>query len=215
MPRDAAAKIAAVASAPAYGPYSTYVGNGIVGSSTFTFEAIGEAVADLALEALRGNRIDNVMVPQTYLADARQLARWGLLQARLPPGTRLSFAEPTLWQQHRTSILVTFAIVLIQALIISALLVERRRRATAELEARRRLLEVVHLNQSATAGALSASIAHELNQPLGAILQQCRGRRDHPAERAAGHASSSGRSSPTSATTTSGPAKSSSGCGAC
>jgi signal transduction histidine kinase len=170
VPRDAAAKIAAVASAPAYGPYSTYVGNGIVGSSTFTFEAIGEAVADLALEALRGNRIDNVMVPQSYLADARQLARWGLLQARLPTGTRLSFAEPTLWQQHRTSILVTFAIVLIQALIISALLVERRRRATAEQEARRRLLQVVHLNQSATAGALSASIAHELNQPLGAIL---------------------------------------------
>ena len=170
MPRDAAAKIAAVASAPAYGPYSTYVGNGIVGSSTFTFEAIGEAVADLALEALRGNRIDNVMVPQSYLADARQLARWGLLQARLPTGTRLSFAEPTLWRQHRTSILVTFAIVLIQALIISALLVERRRRATAEQEARRRLLQVVHLNQSATAGALSASIAHELNQPLGAIL---------------------------------------------
>jgi signal transduction histidine kinase len=33
-----------------------------------------------------------------------------------------------------------------------------------------RLLELVHLNQSATAGALSASIAHELNQPLGAIL---------------------------------------------
>jgi signal transduction histidine kinase len=32
-----------------------------------------------------------------------------------------------------------------------------------------RLLELVHLNQSATAGALSASIAHELNQPLGAI----------------------------------------------
>jgi signal transduction histidine kinase len=32
------------------------------------------------------------------------------------------------------------------------------------------LLELVHMNQSATAGALSASIAHELNQPLGAIL---------------------------------------------
>jgi signal transduction histidine kinase len=30
-------------------------------------------------------------------------------------------------------------------------------------------MELVHLNQSATAGALSASIAHELNQPLGAI----------------------------------------------
>src|SRR5262249_60887623 len=36
-------------------------------------------------------------------------------------------------------------------------------------ELRRRALEVVHLNRTATAGALSASIAHELNQPLTAI----------------------------------------------
>jgi C4-dicarboxylate-specific signal transduction histidine kinase len=31
------------------------------------------------------------------------------------------------------------------------------------------MLEVIHLNRTAGAGALSASIAHELNQPLGAI----------------------------------------------
>ena len=55
-------------------------------------------------------------------------------------------------------------------MIITGLLVERRRRLAAESESRLRLLELVHLNQSATAGALSASIAHELNQPLGAIL---------------------------------------------
>ena len=54
--------------------------------------------------------------------------------------------------------------------MIAWLLVERRRRQLAELEARGRLLEVVHLNRTATAGALSASVAHELNQPLGAIL---------------------------------------------
>jgi signal transduction histidine kinase len=34
---------------------------------------------------------------------------------------------------------------------------------------RARLLEVIHLNRTATAGALSASVAHELNQPLAAI----------------------------------------------
>ena len=49
------------------------------------------------------------------------------------------------------------------------LLVERRRRNAAELELRRRLLEVVHLNRTAAAGVLSASVAHELTQPLGAI----------------------------------------------
>jgi C4-dicarboxylate-specific signal transduction histidine kinase len=37
------------------------------------------------------------------------------------------------------------------------------------MELRRRLLEVIHLNRTATAAALSASVAHELNQPLGAI----------------------------------------------
>ena len=30
-------------------------------------------------------------------------------------------------------------------------------------------MEVIHLNRTAVAGALSASVAHELNQPLGAI----------------------------------------------
>ena len=46
---------------------------------------------------------------------------------------------------------------------------ERRRRLRAERELYQRLLEVTHLNRTAVAGALSASIAHELNQPLAAI----------------------------------------------
>jgi PAS domain S-box-containing protein len=37
-------------------------------------------------------------------------------------------------------------------------------------ELRRRLLEISHLNRRADAAALAASIAHELNQPLAAIL---------------------------------------------
>jgi C4-dicarboxylate-specific signal transduction histidine kinase len=32
------------------------------------------------------------------------------------------------------------------------------------------MAELAHVNRQATAGELSSSIAHELNQPLGAIL---------------------------------------------
>jgi signal transduction histidine kinase len=39
-----------------------------------------------------------------------------------------------------------------------------------QVELRRRLLEIVHLNRQADAAAMAATIAHELNQPLGAIL---------------------------------------------
>lgn len=174
VPREAVEQITKAATAPSYGPYSTYIGQGIVATSTFTFEAMGSEVADLALAVLANKQVADVIVPQTYLADARELKRWGLEQDRLPPGTVLSFDEKSLWAEHYVGIVLTFAIVAVQAMAIGALLVERRRRARAEGAARSRLLEVVHLNQSATAGALSASIAHELNQPLGAIRNNTR-----------------------------------------
>jgi C4-dicarboxylate-specific signal transduction histidine kinase len=50
------------------------------------------------------------------------------------------------------------------------LLHERYRRQLAEIQLRQRLTELAHANRFAMAGELTASIAHELNQPLGAIL---------------------------------------------
>jgi len=48
--------------------------------------------------------------------------------------------------------------------------IEHRRRYVAEAEVNSRRREVVRLNRVATVNVLSSSIAHELNQPLGAIL---------------------------------------------
>ena len=53
--------------------------------------------------------------------------------------------------------------------MISWLLIERYGRRKAELESRQRSLEVMHLNRSAEVGALSASFAHEVSQPLLAV----------------------------------------------
>jgi signal transduction histidine kinase len=50
------------------------------------------------------------------------------------------------------------------------LLHERRRRRVAEVESRQRLAELAHINRYSVAGELTATIAHELNQPLGSIL---------------------------------------------
>jgi C4-dicarboxylate-specific signal transduction histidine kinase len=53
--------------------------------------------------------------------------------------------------------------------LIVGLFYERRRRRFAEVESRQRLSELAHMNRTATAGTLSASIAHEIKQPLAAI----------------------------------------------
>ena len=62
------------------------------------------------------------------------------------------------------------AVLLLQSGLIFWLLIEHRRRQLAEIEAANRRREVIHLNRTAAATVLSSSIAHELNQPLGAIL---------------------------------------------
>lgn len=169
IPQRSFEMITAAAGAPTYGPYATYLGHGSVGGNAVTFESVGTAVAELAIDALADKPIADVDVEPTFVADARQLLRWGLAESDLPPGTIMYFKEESLWEEYWPEIITVLAFLAIQSLVIVALLFERRRRAAAEAEARHRLLEVVHLNQSATAGALSASIAHELNQPLGAI----------------------------------------------
>nr|WP_246299930.1 HAMP domain-containing sensor histidine kinase [Sinorhizobium psoraleae] len=169
IPREAVKQISETASAPIYGPYLTYIDYGVVGGSVVTFESLGKTVADLALDALAGKPTSNRESPQSYVADARELQRWGLSEKNLPPGAIQMFKEPTFWEQYWLATVAALAIITAQGTVIVGLLVERRRRRAAETESRHRLLEVVHLNQSATAGALSASIAHELNQPLGAI----------------------------------------------
>jgi len=78
--------------------------------------------------------------------------------------------KPTAWQQYRWQIVSAVGLILIQALLILSLLYEHRRRRNAEVEAHKRLYELARMNRRSTAGELSASIAHELNQPLTAIL---------------------------------------------
>ena len=104
------------------------------------------------------------------MVDWRALKRWNLSEAELPPATKVLLREYTFWETYRTELIAVLALFMAQAALIFWLLFERKRRHQAELELRRRLMEVIHLNRTAVAGALSASFAHELNQPLGAIL---------------------------------------------
>jgi signal transduction histidine kinase/ABC-type uncharacterized transport system substrate-binding protein len=160
--------------APVYGPYETYLGHGIVGGHMDSLQQIGDEVADLALAILSGENPSGLVPHPTDgnadRVDWRALKRWSMSESLLPAGSEVRFRQPGLWDQYRWPVITALAVVLFQAALIAWLLFERRRRQFAQLESRSRLLEVIHLNRTATAGALSASVAHELNQPLGAIL---------------------------------------------
>ena len=75
-----------------------------------------------------------------------------------------------MWERYSWQIALIAAVILLQAGLIIALLREHRRRQLAEVQARQRMAELAHVNRFATAGELTASIAHEINQPLGSIM---------------------------------------------
>ena len=135
---------------------------------------IGDDAARLTLRILNGESAANIpIVLGNYtkpMFDWRQLTRWGISESQLPPGSEIRFRVPGIWEQYRWYVIIALVIMAVQFALIAWLIFERRRRRIAETELLLRLCEVIHLNRSATAGALSASIAHELNQPLGAIL---------------------------------------------
>jgi predicted metal-binding membrane protein/nitrogen-specific signal transduction histidine kinase len=81
--------------------------------------------------------------------------------------SEVRLGEPSEWERHRWEILL---IVLSQAALITALLYERRRRMYAEVQNAQRAAELAHINRFNAAGELAATIAHELSQPLGAVL---------------------------------------------
>jgi C4-dicarboxylate-specific signal transduction histidine kinase len=98
------------------------------------------------------------------------MQRFGISDGNLPPGSTVYFREPTVWQRYWWQIALTAAVLLAQGGLISILLHERRRRQFAEVQSRQRMAELAHVNRFSMAGELTASIAHEINQPLGAIL---------------------------------------------
>ncbi len=168
IPREAVKQIAETAGAPIYGPYLTYVDYGVVGGSVVTFESLGETVADLALAAIAGKPISSLESPQTYVADARQLERWGLSEKNLPAGAIQMFKELTFWEQYWLAAVLALAVITFQGPLLpdcsSNAAAVRRRRPNPQSSPRSRSSQPVR-----DRGRASASIAHELNQPLGAI----------------------------------------------
>jgi signal transduction histidine kinase len=164
----------AAANAPIFSHGDVFFGDGIVGGPLVSIENVGRQAASVAVRILGGEAPANIKTAAIGFAtpkfDWRELKRWNISESRLPAGSEVHFREPGLWEQYRPQVTVVGAALLLQAVIISWLLVERRRRHFAQAEASHQRREVVRLNRVTTANVLSSSIAHELNQPLGAIL---------------------------------------------
>ncbi len=173
IPRDAAKAIAATSGAPTYGFYSTYLQAGITAGQVTSYRDVGRILASEARSSTKNgsdSRLPIVDAPAANMVNWPQLARFGIDEDRVPPGTSRLFYEPPAWQRYRRGIALAAMVLLLQSVTIGALIVEMRRRKHAAQELEAGQLALARAARSSQLGQLSGAIAHELNQPLTAIL---------------------------------------------
>jgi signal transduction histidine kinase len=184
---DALRRINEAANSPVYVAVDQYVGSGAVGGSVFSVHSIGEQAAQISARILRGEAATDIppisLSAYTPLFDWRQLRRWKLDSGRLPVNASILHRTPTAWQSYRWYIIGGITLFLLQTALVVGLLVNRAQRLRAEqarqeseahrrraeADAQRQREELAHALRLTTLGELTASISHELNQPLTAI----------------------------------------------
>ncbi len=170
----ALSKLSATANAPIFSYLDIFFGDdATVGGPMHSVEEGSAVAAAVAVRILNGEKAGDIKTAPTRFAlpkfDWRQMQRWGISASDLPPGSEVLFRPPTVWEQYRPHLLAAFAAFLVQGALITWLIYEHWRRHNAEVKVRTAMTELAHMNRAATVGEMTASIAHEIRQPLAAV----------------------------------------------
>jgi len=173
-PGEALKVVAQAANRPIVVDSSALIGKGATGGFVPSDRSLGHEAGQLVARVLHGESAASIPVTVKSFSksefDVRELDKWGISARTLPAHSDIRFREPSAWERYWWLILAAVIVIALQCLVIGWLLFERRRRRYAERESHQHLLEVTKMDRAMTASAMSASIAHELNQPLAAIL---------------------------------------------
>jgi diguanylate cyclase (GGDEF)-like protein len=112
------------------------LGGGAVGGYVQDNMEFGRFMGRMILDALDGKMswAGSVVTAnaEEYAFDWRALVRWGIDEGRLPPGSRVDYKEPNLWEAHRDLVLGGVALVVAETFLLIGLVINRLRRKRAE-----------------------------------------------------------------------------------
>jgi signal transduction histidine kinase len=108
-------EIAAASNAPDFGMSDTYIGHGIVGGYVMPFEKQGEITAKIVSGLLDGKKAQEIpiqTIPGVYMFDWHELQTWHIPESKLPAGSVIMFAQPSLWERTKWTWTTVLAIIL-------------------------------------------------------------------------------------------------------
>jgi PAS domain S-box-containing protein len=127
--------VAGAARAPVFVLDDVDLNNGAVGGDLLSWAATARDAAKGALRILNGEKPQDIPIIRSdnvFMFDWQALRRWGLKEADLPPGSILLNRKPTFWESFKWYIIGGFSLILVEAVLIFGLLVQRAKRKTAE-----------------------------------------------------------------------------------
>jgi signal transduction histidine kinase len=175
--REVTRQVAARANVPVYVLFDSNVDVGGVGGHVISFQKVGLELGRIALRILGGE--EPAAIPPVregllqYQFDWRQLHRWGIPEDHLPTGSVVLNRQVTFFEQYFWGIMGVIVFVTLQSALIAYLVILNRRQKALSLQVRKaesRYRELLRIERSTRLGELAGSLAHELNQPLAAIL---------------------------------------------
>jgi len=174
LPYESLAVIAEVAKRPIVVDVDNRIGRGGAGGFVVSASRLGEEGAQLVHRLFEGEAAAAIPIDTSNAMrltfDWRQLKRWNVDETRLPASSEVRFREQSAWDQYGSYLSLMVVAILLQSALIAAFLYEDRRRRRAEARSLELSADLAHVNRVATAGELAASIAHEVRQPLAAIV---------------------------------------------
>jgi signal transduction histidine kinase len=180
-PSEQLSYVAPTANAPIYVVTQPYFLDGVVGGHLISYEVLGKRVGEVGLKVLSGTRPEDISSPPVAgvsMFDWRQLRRWGVDEAKIPPGSIVLYKEETFWEKYKGRILLGVSVMAVQALLIAGLLIQRNQRWRAtrrltqrEQELRRLTGQLIHVQDEE-----QRRIAAELHDGLGQSLSIIRNR---------------------------------------
>ena len=148
-PSEVARQLAGASRVPVYGLSRTQLEQGIIGGALMDFSKIGGKAAALAFRVLAGERLPLLTAPDPatslLLINWQAFKKWGVAESRIPGEATVLYRNPSLWEQHPRLIIGTAATLVLQALLIAGLIIQRlrwrrARNALRESEARFRMM---------------------------------------------------------------------------
>jgi PAS domain S-box-containing protein len=145
------------AARPIYGPFSSFIGTGVVGGSVADLRAVGRTLGREGARILNGEKPEDIPVEtgefQRDLFDWRQLHSWHIPEDRLLPESSVLYWQSSPWELYRWKTLRLLFVLIIETVLIVVLLRNRASRRRIEEKLRRKEEELSEAQRVAQLGS--------------------------------------------------------------